>query len=177
MLPPLVLAGVLSLAAPEATATLVPGDTMPPLTGRFLSGRKASLPEAARGRVALVAMGFSYASRFAVEAWTERFRRDFGADSAVTFFEVPMIGGAARLARPFIDGGMRRGTPRVLHENVVTVYGGTGPWKKRIGPSAPDDACLLLLDASGRVAWRHAGPFRDEDYAALAAETRRLLAP
>ena len=172
---PALLAGVIAMAAQTVTPPLAPGDTLPPLAGEYLSGRKAVLPAAAHGRVALVALGFTYRSRFAVEAWTERFRRDFGTEGAITFFEVPVIGGAARLARPFIDGGMRRGTPRGLHENVITVYGGGDAWKRRLGFTGADDAYLLLLDRSGRVAWRHGGPFREEEYAALAAEVRRLL--
>ena len=174
MMTSLLIAG---LAAAAPLPVLVPGDPLPPLRGEFLSGRPAVLPDGARGRVALVALGFSYDSRFAVEAWTERFRRDFGADSMVTFFEVPVIGGLARVARPFIDGGMRRGTPQALHENVITVYGRAAEWKLRLGFREPRDAYLLLLDRAGRVAWRHDGPFREEDYALLAAETKRQLTP
>jgi len=168
---------IVGLAAAAPSPALVPGDLMPPLRGEFLSGRKAVLPDAARGHVALVALGFTYESRFAVEAWIARFRQDFGADSSFTFFEVPVLGGMARMARPFIDGGMRRGTPRALHENVITVYGRANEWKLRLGFREADDAYLLLLDRSGRVVWRHAGPFREEDHALLTAEARRQLAP
>lgn len=167
---------IASLAAVAPSPALAPGDPMPPLRGEFLSGRKAVLPDAARGRVALVALGFSYGSRIAVESWVMRFRRDFGADSALTFFEVPVLGGMARAARPFIDGGMRRGTPKALHENVITVYGGANDWKLRLGFREPDDAYLLLLDPAGHIVWRHAGPFREEDYAILADEVGRQIA-
>jgi hypothetical protein len=166
-----------TLATAAPIPALGPGDLMPPLRGGFLTGRKAVLPEAARGRVALVALGFTYGSRFAIEAWTGRFRQDFAADSSFTFFEVPVIGGMARMARPFIDGGMRRGTPQALHENVITVYGAAGEWRSRLGFREPDGAYLLLLDREGRVVWRHAGPFREQDYAPLAAEVRRQLPP
>jgi hypothetical protein len=166
---------ILGFAVAAPFPALVLGDLIPPLRGEFLSGRKAVLPDAAHGRIALVAVGFSYDSRFAVEAWAARFRQDFGADSAAAFFEVPVIGGLARMARPFIDGGMRRGTPRALHENVITVYGKAEEWKLRLGFRGPDDAYLMLLDRSGHVVWRHAGPFREEDYAGLAAEASRQL--
>ena len=166
---------IATLAAAAPFPALVPGDLLPPLRGEFLSGRKAVLPDSARGRVVLVALGFTYESRFAVEAWIARFRQDFGTDSAVTFFEVPVLGGMARVARLFIDGGMRRGTPKVLHENVITVYGRASEWKLRLGFREPDDAYLVLLDRAGRVVWRHAGSFREEDYALLAAEARRQL--
>jgi hypothetical protein len=63
-----------------------------------------------------------------------------------------LIGGMTRVARRFIDGGMRRGTPKALHENVITVQGGAGEWKLRLG-------------------------FREEVHALLAAEARRPLTP
>lgn len=51
-------------AAPD----LKVGETLPELKGEFLTGRAAVLPTAASGRVALLLIGFSYDSRFQVEA-------------------------------------------------------------------------------------------------------------
>jgi hypothetical protein len=107
-------------------------DRLPVLKGQFLSGRDAELPWASSGKVALVAMGFTYKSRFPVEAWGSWYRATIGSRTDVTFFEVPMIGGLATLGRWFIDRGMRSGTPVELHDRVITVYKGTGDWKKRL---------------------------------------------
>jgi hypothetical protein len=117
------------LMASAMFQALSPGEPMPVLKGEFLTGRPAVLPDAASGRVALLALGFTYDSRFAVEAWVGRFRKDFGDKPEVTFYEVPMIGGMARLGKWFIDSGMRKGTPKKDQENVITVYGGTDSWK------------------------------------------------
>ena len=87
-----------------------------------------------------------------------------------------MIGGLARMGKWFIDGGMRRGTPKADHENVITVYGGTEPWKQRVAFRDPNAAYLILIDQSGKVAWRYAGGFDDEPYGALCSEVLRLLA-
>ena len=160
----------LSSAASELTA----GENLPELRGEYLSGRKALLPRDASGRVALLLFGFTYPSRFAVEAWTKRFRQDFDTNPQVTFYEIPMIGGMARLGKWFIDGGMRRGTPQADRENVITVYGGTEPWKQSLEVKAEDAAYLVIVDQKGRVAWRHAGPFDETSYQALAAEVRKL---
>jgi hypothetical protein len=154
---------------------LSPGETMPALRGEFLTGRQALLPDAASGRVALLALGFTYDSRFAVEAWVGRFRQDFGDNPDVTFYEVPMIGGMARLGKWFIDSGMRKGTPRQDQENVVTVYGGTDPWKQRLGFQSPDAAYLILLDQRGLVRWRHGGQFGEEAYRELSIHVAALL--
>jgi hypothetical protein len=156
-------------------AELAVGDQLPPLTGEFLTGRIAVLPQAASGRVALLMLGFTYDSRFQVEPWAKRFRQDFGTKPGVTFFEIPMIGGMARMGKWFIDSGMRRGTPKADHENVITVYGGTDLWKQRVGLNDPTAAYLILIDQHGRVAWRSAGSLDEQRYAALSSEVSRLL--
>ncbi|MGO9096809.1 MAG: hypothetical protein ACLQGV_16515 [Bryobacteraceae bacterium] len=148
---------------------------MPPLKGEFLTGRQALLPGVASGRVALLALGFTYDSRFAVEAWVGRFLKDFGGNPQVTFYEVPMIGGMARLGKWFIDSGMRRGTPKKDHEHVITVYGGTGPWKQRLGFLSRDAAYLILIDRRGVVRWRHNGALEEESYKALSIQMAAVL--
>lgn len=172
---------LLSIALACSTMTLAAnavvslGDRLPDLKGEFLTGRDATLPGAASGRVALLLLGFSYDSRFAVEAWAERFRGDFDKTPQVTFYEIPMIGGMARMGKWFIDGGMRRGTPKSDHENVITVYGGTGPWKQRLGVKDKKFAYLVLIDQKGNIVWRHAGPFEEVQYNALSEQVRKLV--
>ena len=137
------------------------GDQFPALKGKFLTGRDAALPQASSGLVALVAIGFTYKSRFPVEACADWYRMTIGSTSDVTLFEVPMIGGLQTLGRWFIDRGMRKGTPVELHDHVITVYGGTGDWKQRLSysPAHEDDAYLVVLDREGVVRWLHHGGF------------------
>jgi len=65
-------------AAPVAEIAV--GEQLPPIRGEFLTGRTAVLPQAAAGRTALLMLGFTYDSRFSVEAWAKRFRKDFGSE-------------------------------------------------------------------------------------------------
>jgi len=150
-----------TLRAGPAQPSLRIGDPCPPLKGHLLTGREAVLPQAAAGKVALLAIGFTYKSRFPVEAWAHWYQTTIGPTTDVTFFEVPMIGGLATLGRWFIDNGMRRGTPEALHDHVLTVYGGTGEWKKRLLYSSEheDDAYLIVVDREGVVRWLHHGGF------------------
>jgi len=168
-------------AAGPAAGELTVGEHLPPLQGEYLSGRRAVLPDDASGRAALLLVGFSYVSRKPVEAWTQRFRAEFADPSQVTFYQVPMLGSMARMGKWFIEGGMRRGTPKADQENVITVYGGVEAWKQRLGVKAgdvkaEDSAYLVLLDRRGNVVWRHAGPLTETAYQALAAQVRKLLA-
>jgi hypothetical protein len=86
-----------------------------------------------------------------------------------------MIGGLARLGKWFIDSGMRKGTPKRDHENVITVYGGTDAWKQRLGFQSPDAAYLLLLDQRGMVRWRHSGQFDQKAYDDMSIQVAALL--
>jgi hypothetical protein len=155
----------------KTVAPLVVGDAFPRLEAEFLTGRKAVLPDAAAGKWALVMMGFTYVSRFDVEKWAEHVRAEYKGNDAVTFFEVPVIGGMGRMAKWFIDSGMRKGTPKELHENVITVYGGVDRWKKAMAFSKAQEhsAYLALLGPDGRVKWLHRGGFSEEGLAALRA--------
>ena len=168
---------VLTLTAYVAAsfAEMAVGDLLPRLQGKFLTGQTAVLPEACSGRVALLLLGFTYESRFAVEAWAKKFREQFGTDPGVSFYEIPMVGGLARLGKWFIDSGMRRGTPAADHEHVITVYGGADAWKQRVGFGDPKAAYAILLDWSGRVAWRYAGGFDEHAYRALSSEVLRRV--
>ncbi len=171
----LILPLLLSAAAQPVQPLLKPGDSLPELRGEFLTGKSAVLPSAAGGKVALLLLGFSYDSRFAVEAWTGRFREEFGEEARVTFYEIPMIGGLARFGKWFIDGSMRRGTPKPDHEHVITVYGGADAWKQRLGVTDEKDAFLVLLDKTGKVAWVQHGRFDAAKFQALANTVRELM--
>ena len=144
-----------------AQESLRVGEPLPTLEGQFLTGRPAALPQASAGKVTLIAMGFTYASHVPVEAWGGWYRTAIGSRADVTFFEVPMIGGLATLGRWFIDRGMREGTPVELHGHVITVYRGTGDWKRRLSYTSDhkDDAYLIILDNGGVVRWLHHGAF------------------
>lgn len=157
-----------------AAVLLATGDPLPELKGEYLTGKQAILPSAAKGSIALLALGFTYDSRLAVEAWVKRYRAQFPDKARTTFFEIPMIGGMARLGKWFIDSGMRRGTPKPDHENVVTVYGGVDAWKQRVGFKDEKDAYLILLDGEGRVRWRHNGAFDEAAFAALVEQVKAL---
>jgi hypothetical protein len=181
LLPVIVVSASILLALPALAAdrplALKIGDPMPTLEGDLLSGKRGVLPDAFQGKTALVLLGFTYDSRFAVEAWGEWFRKQFGDRDGVTYFEVPMMGRAARLGRIFIDRGMRKGTPKEAHDHVLTVYGDTGPWKERAGftESAENNAYLLLVGPDGVIRWMHSGDFDEAQAASLKAALEGLL--
>jgi hypothetical protein len=156
-------------------AALTVGTPMPRIEGENLNGHKAVLPAVAKGKVTLVAMGFSYDSRRSVDAWTKRFRQEFGQNTDTGFFQVPVISGMARLAKLFIQTGMRRGTAKEDHDKVITVYGAASDLKERFGVVDIDRAYLLLLDREGTVRWWHEGLFDETIWPELKKATEATL--
>ena len=61
--------------AAEPAPEIKIGERLPELRGESLTGREAVLPQAAEGRVTLLLLGFTYKSRFAVEAGRRGFAR------------------------------------------------------------------------------------------------------
>jgi hypothetical protein len=151
------------------------GKSMPELKGEFLSGKKAVLPDAAKGKVAMFLVGFSYESRFAVEAWAARYKKDFGSNPKITFFEVPVIGGMGMLGKPFIDRGMRNGTPKEFHQNVLTVYGGAGQLRKAFRAKNDKHAVIVLCDPQGLAQWTWEGMMDETKYLEMKTVAERLL--
>ncbi|MCL4794265.1 MAG: hypothetical protein KJZ84_06875 [Bryobacteraceae bacterium] len=163
------------LPAVILASLLAPGDPLPAFQGKDLTGATVELPGAAKGDVTLLIIGFTYGSRFAVEDWAKRFRQEFERLPGVRFYEVPMIGGMARLGKWFIDSGMKKGTPERDHGRVITVYSGSGAWKSRLGYREKDAAYLILLDRQGKVRHLHNGKMNDAAWRRLASITRQWL--
>jgi hypothetical protein len=164
----------LFLFAAVGANPLHPGDSFPELKGELLSGHNATLPSAAKGKIALLALGFSRDSQLTVEPWTKRYWSEFGKNDAVTFYTVPMIGSGGRFAKFFIESGMKRDVPKTLYDHFLIVFTDTDPWKARVSVKAENGAYLILLDGTGTVRWMHSGTFDEERFRELAGATRRL---
>jgi hypothetical protein len=152
-----------------ATAPVERGAILPVLRAEALSGRVIELPSAARGRVALVAFGFTRGSGDAIEAWGDRFRQAYGADSTFVCYEIPVLGGLARLAAPMIRRGMRKGSRAAHQDDVLLLWNNTSDWKQRLGYESGDAPHLVLLDREGRIRWRHAGAPDESSWSGLSA--------
>ena len=162
---------VLLAAAP----TLHTGEPFPELKAQALSGRATTLPQDAQGKVAFLVLGFSQAGGKTAEAWSKRFERDFKDDPRVTHYSLAMIGGMGKIAKPFIEGGMKKSMPPAQYDYMISFYSNTDSWKKRVGFNGPDDAYIVVLDSNGNVRYLHGGPLEDSAYVNAAAAVRALL--
>jgi hypothetical protein len=162
---------VLSLAA---FVTIAHGETLPRLEEESLSGKQIVLPDAARGKTALIVIGFTKKSSHATQAWGQRFKKDFGSDQKYVVYPMAVLEDVPGFIRGMVTSGIRRGVPSGEQDRFVMLFHGEADLRHFVLFSGPDEAYLLLLDAKGEIRWRGHGLFREQDYAALLDAAKQL---
>ena len=147
-------------------------ETLPQIEGENLMGRKIVLPEAAGGRRAILVIGFSHASQGQTKAWADRLDREFPNRQMVTVYPVAVLEAVPRLIRGMVSHGIKSDTPKEQRDRFLLVYQKEAELKMAAGFTAPDDAYILLLDASGAIRWRFHGPVTDSADAELQKEAQ-----
>ena len=143
--------------APPAAHRLV-GQPFPAVRGESLAGQKVTLPDATRGRVAVIIAAFARQAQGRIDSWARPLLDRYGDDGAVRYYELPMISGWYSWMSGFIDGGMRRGVPKPLHDNVVTYYGPLDSYLRAFDVQDKSDCYLFVLDGEGIVRHAARGP-------------------
>jgi hypothetical protein len=162
---------VLSLAAFVAK---LQSETLPRLEGETLSGKQIVLPDHARGKIALMVIGFTKKSSQATRAWGQRFKKDFGNDQRYVVYPVAVLEDVPGFIRGLVTSGIRRGIPPGEQDSFVTLFRGEADLKRFVAYAGPDEAYLVLLDARSEVQWRGHGLFREQDYGAVHDAAKQL---
>jgi hypothetical protein len=126
------------------------GKKFPEIKDESLAKIPVSLPDVAKGKVALIVISFLHQNQSQLDSWLEPYVDKFGTKESHTFYEVPMISGGYKFMRPMIDGGMRAGIPAAKHKNVVTMYGDVEKYIKGLNLD-PKYGYAFLLDREGII--------------------------
>ncbi len=152
------------------------GETVPPLEGTALDGRRVRLPGDLRRSPAILLVGFEQDAQFDADRWL------FGllqSKTPVRVLEVPTIG--SRIATAFagtIDSGMRAGIPSEEWGSVVTLYGaGARALRELTGSERGSNMRVLLVDADGVIRWFHDRGFSAGKLLQLDERARGLIEP
>ena len=156
----------------EKTNTNI-GKIFPEVKDDSLANTRVSLPDAARGKVTLIAVAFLRESQSQLDSWLEPFGKKFANNQKFTFYEVPMLAGAYKAMRPMIDGGMRAGIPQEKHKNVVTMYGDVEKYIKALNLDIRS-GYAFLLDREGIIRWEGRGFSTPETLKELFETAERL---
>jgi hypothetical protein len=107
-----------------------------------------------RGQTTLYLIGFTYEQRAEVETWTKALPNWLGQVKPVTpvrVVQMPVLSGPGVWARPFIESGLAKHTPKADRSNVMTSTD-RDALVQGLELKDPDRAAVLaLVDATGEV--------------------------
>ena len=132
------------------------GKRFPEVTAESLAKTLESIPDSAKGKVTLIVVAFLQQSQPQLDSWLGPFAERFGSKEGFTFYEVPMISSGYKFMRFVIDSGMRGGTPKNKHKNVVTMYGDVEKYMNELNLEARY-GYAFLLDKEGIIRWQEKG--------------------
>jgi hypothetical protein len=175
------LAGLLLIlgAHTAAAQTASPGAAQVPQIPRIeeenLAGHQVVLPNAASGKVAVLVLGFTKASKEPTSAWANKVLADFGNQCGFVLYQMPVLEEVPHFIRGMVISSMKKGVPESQREHFVPVLHHEADWKKLVSYKEPDDAYLVVLDRSGTIAYQMHGTLNDQNYAKLRTELQTLL--
>ncbi len=164
-------------AALVCVCTLLPAVAQtlqaPRIEGESFSGRKVVLPGDARGKAAVLVLGFSKASKGPTSDWTRKLSADFAGRAEI--YQLPVLENVPRLIRGMVISSMKKGVPENRRDHFVPVLQGEAELKKFVNYNEPDDAYLAVLDRLGNVVQQLHGALSDSAYSSLRAQVEALL--
>ena len=148
------------------------GRRFPSVAGRALSGEVVRFPEDLAGAPALLLCAYRRGTQADADRWAAFAERELPGLAA---YELPIIPSLVwRPLQGWIDGGMRGGVPASLWSTTVTLYGQGAAARDFIGDSGGLRTQVVLLDATGTVAFHDAGGFSEKGAARLKAAVAAL---
>jgi hypothetical protein len=127
-------------------------EPLPKTASESLTGQQMMLPDALKGRAAVVIVGFSKSSQTRVKEWDTQARKELGETFDV--YQVAVLEDAPHLVRGMIMHAMKGSTPTARQDHFLVVVKGEAELKKVSAFSGSDDAYVLLLDGAGDIRWR-----------------------
>ena len=133
-------------------------ERFPSVVGMNLAGTSIQLPEELAGRLNLLLIAFRQVQQADVDSWLPYTDALEARRPDVRAYELPVLAAAYRLARPFIDGGMRAAIPDpVVRARTITLYLDKGAFRAALGVPDEDRIHVRLVDRSGVTHWRADG--------------------
>src|SRR5215469_25932 len=167
------IAVALGLSIFGLASTLL-AQSMPPIKAKALDDSEVVLPKPGGQQFLILVLGFSHKSGENCTPWDKRLAADYGSDSHVAYYQLPVLAGAPSLIRPVILRGMRKDVPAYLRSRFVPIYDHEEDWKKLVNFSGADDAYILLASPDGHALWHTHGPLSDSAYAELHSNIAKL---
>lgn len=164
-------------AAPVVTPAPTPARvTFPELVTSDLNGATQRLPHGLPGELKLFLIAYQREQQAELDPWLTLALRLERAHPGFRVYELPTLSAEWGAAASFIDGGMRRGIPDPqARARTLTLYLDKDGFNAALALPREDQVYALLVDRTGAVVWRSAGPLDAAADAALTATVRGRL--
>jgi hypothetical protein len=140
---------------------------IPAMRGTTLTGALVVLPDAVKGKVGVLVVGFTKDSKGPIEAWGKRLAGDYPDASGVVYYELPVLASAPALVRVTIEEQMKLSLSAAEREHFLPITQNEAGWLAAAHYVKGDDAYVLLIGGDGVVRWQTQGPVTDANYAQL----------
>jgi hypothetical protein len=130
----------------------------PSLEASDLNKQKIHLPSGLAGELNVLLVAFQREQQADIDTWLPLLPGLVKKHPKLSYYEIPVISRSNFLLRWIIDNGMRGGIPdKQQRARTITLYLDKKPFLKKLGISAEDRICVLLVNKSGEVVWRAEG--------------------
>ncbi len=120
------------------------------LKAETLSKKEITFPTDVSGKSTVLIIAFKGEAQKLVDTWTIPILKKY-TNQEINFYEIPMISGGYKIAKGFINKGMRSGVPKKNHGNVATYYGKLKDYKTNLMMNNNKSIYLYLLDKTGKI--------------------------
>ena len=166
---------VLALTYSWAAVSLASAQQIPKVEEDNLAGHKVVLPDAAAGKVAVLVLGFTRASKTPTRAWAQKIEADLGKTPGFALYSLPVLESVPHMIRGMVISGMKHDIPENQRDHFVPVLHNEAQWKTLVNYEAPDDAYLVVLDRGGMIAYQVHGEPNEQNYGLLRQHIESLL--
>jgi hypothetical protein len=142
----------------------------PNIHGHDLEETAYEIPDGLPRGYRVILLPFKQWQQILVGQWQEAMAPALAGRDDVTAWEVPALSGLWKMARPYIDGGMRAGIPDIdVRRHTLTSYGELDVITETLGITSFETIQVFLLDDAGEIVWRDSGEPDAAKAAAFAA--------
>ena len=166
---------ILLLLLPSLTlAAQTPSSQIPPVSANTLAGEPVRLPADLHGKSAILVLGFAKDARTEVRDWGKRLATDYFTSPTVLYYEMPVVAGVPRLLRGLVMKQIAAEVSDRGKHHFVPITDNEPRWRALAHVTDPNQAYLLLVNASGNVEWTTSGPLTEAAYQAVPRPPPRL---
>ena len=140
-------------------------DQIPPVHGSVLSGEKVDLPQALKGKVGVLVLGFSRKSGDVVAEWGKRLFRDYKGSTSISYYEMSILETVPGILRGYVVKRISESVPDVAKSHFLPVLDREKEWKAAAGFKSSEDVYVLVVDGTGVVRARVMGVATDANFA------------